>query len=84
MNYINYFESLLINSICLIFPFTLYLVYVAYIKAFNIKENKKFFIGAIILSLILVLIFNKNDNYHLFTLLSIPLLISYISKKDKL
>lgn len=84
MNYINYFESLLINSICLIFPFTLYLVYVAYIKSFNIKENKKFFTGAIILSLILVLIFNKNDNYHLFTLLSIPLLISYISKKDKL
>lgn len=84
MYFINYSKQLVINCICLSFPLVTYLVYIAYIKSTNKKENKYLLSGAIILSLFLEVIYNKCDNYHIYTLLSAPLLISYISKKKSL
>ncbi len=84
MNFIFYLENLLINCISLAFPLAVYLVYIAYSRTINDKENQNALSVAIIISLILVTIFNKSNDYHIYTLLSAPLLLSYISRKEKL
>lgn len=84
MYFIDYFKYLLVNCISLAFPLTIYLVYIAYLKSISVEESKHALSISIISSLILVTIFNKCDDYHIYILLSAPLLLSYITEKEKL
>ena len=84
MNIISFLNTSLVNCICLIFPMTLYLVYVAYIKSLSKKENKYLFSSAILLSFLLIIFINKSNDYYIYALISAPLLLSYLSKKPLL
>lgn len=84
MNILNFFKNSLIDCICLIFPMTLYLIYIAYIKSLSKKENKHLFSSTILLSFLLTIFINRSHDYYIYALISAPLLLSYLSKKSLL
>lgn len=84
MSMIIYFKSLILYCICMSFPLTVYLIYIAYTRYISDKEKNHFFSLAIILSLMLMLIFNVDNNSMIHLLMSTPLLLCYISKREKL
>lgn len=84
MNILSFFNSIVINCISLIFPMTLYLVYIAYIKSLSKKEGKHLFSLAILTSLLLTILINNSREYYIYALLSAPLLVSYLSKRNTL
>lgn len=63
---------------------TLYLVYIAYIKSLSKKEGKHLFSLAILTSLLLTILINNSRGYYIYALLSAPLLVSYLSKRNTL
>lgn len=63
---------------------TLYLVYIAYIKSLSKKEGKHLFSLAILTSLLLTILINNSREYYIYALLSAPLLVSYLSKRNTL
>ena len=79
-NFMNIFETLLINIIFIISPFLIYLFYLAYNKNISKKANQIFLEIAIFSSLYLVLKYNINSNPIL--LISIPLLIAFWYKRN--
>lgn len=81
MNILSFLRTLVVNYICLIFPMTLYLVYIAYIKSTSKRENKHLFSYVILVSLILTMFINKSHDYYIYALISAPLLLSYLSRK---
>ena len=72
----NYIKTVL-------FPLCLYLVYIAYIRSIDAKEGKVPFSIAILVSLFSLMYFDDLQNYNTNTFFSTPLLISYLSKRDK-
>lgn len=84
MNILSFFNSIVINCISLIFSMTLYLVYIAYIKSLSKKEGKHLFSLAILTSLLLTILINNSREYYIYALLSAPLLVSYLSKRNTL
>lgn len=84
MNIPNFLNTLVVNCITLIFPITLYLVYIAYIKSLSKPENKHLFSFALLLSLLLTCCLNKSQEYYVYALLSAPLLVSFLSRKISL
>ena len=66
-----------------LFPLCLYLVYIAYIRSIDAKEGKVPFSIAILVSLFSLMYFDDLQNYNTNTFFSTPLLISYLSKRDK-
>lgn len=80
----EYFKLVLLDVMCLILPLSLYLIYVAYIKTKEKEESKSYFSFAIIISLLLLITYDDLDVFSTNMFFGIPLLISYLSKRDKL
>lgn len=79
----NYVKIVILDGMSVLFPLCLYLVYIAYIRSIDAKEGKVPFSIAILVSLFSLMYFDDLQNYNTNTFFSTPLLISYLSKKDK-
>ena len=79
----NYVKIVILDGMCVLFPLCLYLVYIAYIRSIDAKEGKVPFSIAILVSLFSLMYFDDLQNYNTNTFFSTPLLISYLSKRDK-
>lgn len=74
-------NNLIICSICLFFPISLYLNYITYIKTIEIEEKSIFLEFTLLTSLLLMLRYS-DQNILILTLISIPLIIALY--KDKI
>ena len=79
----NYVKIVILDRMSVLFPLCLYLVYIAYIRSIDAKEGKVPFSIAILVSLFSLMYFDDLQNYNTNTFFSTPLLISYLSKRDK-
>lgn len=79
----NYIKTVILDGMSVLFPLCLYLVYIAYIRSIDAKEGKVPFSIAILVSLFSLMYFDDLQNYNTNTFFSTPLLISYLSKRDK-
>ena len=77
------FEIIILNLIYLIFPLTLYVLYCMYASVFNKKTNDLILTFFLVTSYYLLIRFGTLEiSYLPFSLLFIPLIISYISKNE--
>ena len=79
----NYVKTVILDGMSVLFPLCIYLVYIAYIRSIDAKEGKVPFSIAILVSLFSLMYFDDLQNYNTNTFFSTPLLISYLSKRDK-
>lgn len=79
----DYVKIVILDGMSVLFPLCLYLVYIAYIRSIDAKEGKVPFSIAILVSLFSLMYFDDLQNYNTNTFFSTPLLISYLSKRDK-
>ena len=80
----NYVKTVILDGMSVLFPLCLYLVYIAYIRSIDAKEGKVPFSIAILVSLFSLMYFDDLQNYNTNMFFSTPLLISYLSKRDKI
>ncbi len=69
-------NSILILSICLFFPLSLYQNYLTYIKTLELKEKSIFLEFSLYCSLLLLFRFNSENSIYLSVFYSIPLILS--------
>lgn len=74
-------ENLILLSVLLIFPFTIYLIYIAYINNMDLKEKNLFLDFALLSSLFLMAKYIDNQSLYIILFYNIPLLIAYLRKK---
>lgn len=80
----SFFDTILLNTICIMFPLLVYLIYLAYLN--NNNENLKFESTLFEIALVTSLFFtikltgNRYNNYTII-LLNIPILFSYLRGK---
>lgn len=79
----SYIKTVILDGMSILFPLCLYLVYIAYIRSIDAKEGKIPFSIAILVSLFFLMYFDDLQNYNTNMFFSTPLLISYLSKRDK-
>lgn len=79
----DYVKTVILDGMSVLFPLCLYLVYIAYIRSIDAKEGKVTFSIAILVSLFSLMYFDDLQNYNTNMFFSTPLLISYLSKRDK-
>ncbi len=79
----DYVKTVILDGMSVLFPLCLYLVYIAYIRSIDAKEGKVPFSIAILVSLFSLMYFDDLQNYNTNMFFSTPLLISYLSKRDK-
>ncbi len=83
MYFINYLKILTLDLICLFFPIILYLLFIVYTDTYKSKKNNIILSLTLILSLLIQIILNKKIDYSTLITLNIPLLICYVTKKEK-
>lgn len=78
-HYMRFFDGFLLNTILLLFPLFLYLIYVAYQKTTNRDTMNQFFELALFLSIFLISRYGYfKDNCYISILINIPLLFAYL------
>lgn len=78
-------ENVIINIILVLFPILIYFVYICYVKINNTNNKKIVFEILIVSSLYLSLKYgNTIDETGLLLFSNIPILVSYLKRKDKL
>ena len=73
----NLFDTILMNSILVIFPYILYFLYLIYVKTVDQKKNELLLDFAMITSFYFILKFNHSNLIVTYVFLNIPLLIAY-------
>lgn len=76
----NFIQHIILNSILLIFPLLIYLLYQVYSKTLNKEKNELYLDVALASSFYLIIQYGSND-YMLLLLLNIPLILSYLFKR---
>ncbi len=80
----NFFDGFILNTILLLFPLFLYLIYIAYKKNINKEEMYLFFELALFLSLLLISRYGDfNHNSYVSILVNIPLIFAYLKGRKK-
>lgn len=75
----RFFDGFLLNTILLLFPLFIYLIYVAYQKNIKRETMNHFFELALFLSLFLISRFGYcKDDFYISILINIPLLFAYL------
>ena len=80
----SFFDTIIFNSICVLFPFLIYIIFLAY---FNLNKRNNYsniiFELSLFSSLYLILKFSDNSfNNYSAVFLNVPLVFSYIKKKN--
>ena len=81
--YLHYIKALTINCLSIISPLCLYLIYLAYIKNLEKKENDLIFPFFVIISFLLCIFLNDNYQYLLYFFTGFLLILCYLNKKMK-
>ena len=76
----NFIQSIILNSILLIFPLLIYLLYQVYSKTLNKEKNELYLDVALVSSFYLIIEYGSND-YMMLLLINIPLILSYLFKR---
>ena len=74
-------DELLLLGICLFLPLSIYFNYSTYVKSLELKENSIILEFSIIVSLLLMLKYDKLNNIYSLIILMLPIIISFIRKK---
>ena len=75
----RFFDGFVLNTIFLLFPLFIYLVYVSYQKKVNKEYMNNFFDLSLLLSLLLISRYSPyKDNVYVSILINIPLLFAYL------
>ncbi len=75
----NFFDGLILNTILLMFPLFLYLIYISYKKKLNKDEANLILEAALFLSLFLISRYGEfNNNSYVSILVNVPLLFAYL------
>lgn len=78
-------DNVILNIILVLFPILIYFVYICYVQVNNTKIKNIVFELLIFTSLYLSLKYGKNvDNNGILLFSNIPILVSYLKRKDKL
>lgn len=76
-------ETIIVNTIYLLFPMAIYLIYIAYIRNMDLEEKTIFFDLAIFSSIYFIIRYGIDfDHIIPLVLLNIPLLICYLKKNN--
>ncbi len=76
-------QTLIVNVVYLLFPITIYLIYIAYIRNMDLEEKKIFFNIAVFSSIYFIIRFGINyDPIVSLILLNVPLLLAYLKKNN--
>ena len=75
-------ENLVLLSVFLTYPLAIYLIYIAYMNNMDLKEKKLILDFTLISSLFLMAKFINNRSLYSILFYNIPLLISYLRKKN--
>ena len=75
-------ENLVLLSVFLTYPLAIYLIYIAYMNNMDLKETKLILDFTLISSLFLMAKFINNRSLYSILFYNIPLLISYLRKKN--
>lgn len=76
----NFIQNIILNSILLIFPLLIYLLYQVYSKTLNKEKNELYLDVALVSSFYLTIKYGSND-YMMLLLINIPLILSYLFKR---
>ena len=77
------FEGIMLNCIYLLFPLSIYLILMVYVRNFDSKIKNLFLELALFSSLYLLFKYGKNAfSVYPMIVLNIPLLIAYLKKKN--
>ena len=76
----SFIQSIILNSILLIFPLLIYLLYQVYSKTLNKEKNELYLDAALVSSFYLIIEYGSND-YMMLLLINIPLILSYLFKR---
>lgn len=74
-------QELIISSIFLLFPLSVYLIYITYIRNMDLKENSILLDLALTTSLLILIRFTRDTSFYITVLFNVPLLISYIKNR---
>lgn len=74
-------ENIILLSIFLTFPLSIYLIYIAYMNNMDLKEKNLFLDFALITSIFLMIKYVNNKSLYSILFYNIPLLIAYLRKK---
>lgn len=79
----SFFDTILINSICVLFPILLYIIYIAYKNNNNTNIDNDIVFEIVLISALFLTFKFTNEKYNNYTiiLMNIPLLFSYIRRK---
>ncbi len=75
-------ENLVLLSVFLTYPLAIYLIYIAYMNNMDLKEKKLILDFTLLSSLFLMAKFINNRSLYSILFYNIPLLISYLRKKN--
>ena len=73
----NLFDTILMNSILVIFPYTLYFLYLIYVKTVEQKKNELLLDFAMITSFYFIFKFSNSNFIVTYVFMNVPLLIAY-------
>ncbi len=81
----KFFDDLVLNMMCLLFPISIYIIFIAYFRN-NDKRSKDIFLYIALYSSIYLLSKYGSNDILLYPMIlgNIPLLIAYLKKKNKL
>lgn len=74
----RFFDGFLLNTILLLFPLFIYLIYVVHQKVCNKDIMNQIFDVSLFLSLFIMIRYGYINNYYISVLISIPLLFAYL------
>lgn len=84
-DYMSFFDGFLINTIFILFPLLVYLIYVAYCNNIDKDYSDIFFQLALFTSLYLVMRYGySGPNSYILLLINIPLVFAFLNKKTSI
>lgn len=78
------FEDMLLNGMCLLFPLSIYIIFIAYFRNQD-KHSKEIFLVIALYSSIYLLMKFGSDRIFIYPMIlfNVPLLVAYLKKKNK-
>lgn len=78
------FEDMLLNGMCLLFPLSIYIIFIAYFRNQD-KHSKEIFLVIALYSSIYLLMKFGSDRLFIYPMIlfNVPLLVAYLKKKNK-
>lgn len=78
------FEDMLLNGMCLLFPLSIYIIFIAYFRNQDRNSNEIFLVIALYSSIYLLMKFGSDRIFiYPMILFNVPLLVAYLKRKNR-